>query len=160
MAEVFILLGGNVGDKCKIFTKTREMINDRIGNLTKSSSIYVTEPWGFDSELFWNQALVVETRLLPLEILDVAQSIETTMGRIKTSKYYEPRTMDIDLLFYDDLLLDTPRLTLPHPKIAERRFVLVPLNEIEPYKRHPVTGLTISELLISCTDLLKVEKLP
>lgn len=160
MAEVFILLGGNVGDKCKIFTKTREMINDRIGNLTKSSSIYVTEPWGFDSELFWNQALVVETRLLPLEILDVAQSIETAMGRIKTSKYYEPRTMDIDLLFYDSLLLDTPRLTLPHPKIAERKFVLVPLNEITPERRHPVTGLTISELLISCTDLLKVEKLP
>jgi 2-amino-4-hydroxy-6-hydroxymethyldihydropteridine diphosphokinase len=160
MAEVFILLGGNVGDKCKIFTKTREMINDRIGNLTKSSSIYVTEPWGFDSELFWNQSLVVETRLLPLEILDVAQSIEKAMGRIKTSKYYEPRTMDIDLLFYDDLLFDTPQLTLPHPKIAERRFVLVPLNEIAPYKRHPVTGLTISELLISCTDLLKVEKLP
>jgi 2-amino-4-hydroxy-6-hydroxymethyldihydropteridine diphosphokinase len=160
MAEVFILLGGNVGDKCKIFTKTREMINDRIGNLTKSSSIYVTEPWGFDSELFWNQALVVETRLLPLEILDVAQSIETTMGRIKTSKYYEPRTMDIDLLFYDDLLLDTPRLTLPHPKIAERRFVLVPLNEIAPDKHHAVTGLTIRELLFLCTDLLNVEKLP
>jgi 2-amino-4-hydroxy-6-hydroxymethyldihydropteridine diphosphokinase len=160
MAEVFILLGGNVGDKRKIFTETREMIDDRIGNLTKSSSIYVTEPWGFDSELFWNQALVVETRLLPLEILEITQSIEKAMGRLKTSQYYETRTMDIDLLFYDSLLLDTPRLTLPHPKIAERRFVLVPLNEIEPDKRHPVTGLTISELLISCTDLLKVEKLP
>ena len=160
MAEVFILLGGNVGDKRKIFTETREMINDRIGKLTKSSSIYATEPWGFDSDLFWNQALLVETRLLPLEILDIAQSIETAMGRVKTSKYYEPRTMDIDLLFYDDLLFDTPRLTLPHPKIEERRFVLVPLNEIEPDKRHPVTGLTISELLISCNDLLKVEKLP
>ena len=160
MAEVFILLGGNVGDKRKIFTKTREMINDRIGNLTKSSSIYVTEPWGFDSELFWNQALLVETRLLPLEILDVTQLIETTMGRIKTSKYYEPRTMDIDLLFYNGLLMDTPRLTLPHPKIAERRFALVPLNEIAPERRHPVTGRTISDMLISCTDPLKVEKLP
>ena len=160
MAEVFILLGGNVGDKRKIFTETREMINDRIGKLTKSSSIYAREPWGFDSDLFWNQALLVETRLLPLEILDIALSIETALGRIKTSKYYEPRTMDIDLLFYDDLLFDTPRLTLPHPKIEERRFVLVPLNEIAPERRHPVTGLTISELLISCNDLLKVEKLP
>jgi 2-amino-4-hydroxy-6-hydroxymethyldihydropteridine diphosphokinase len=92
-------------------------------------------------------------------MLDVAQSIEAAMGRIKTSKYYEPRTMDIDLLFYDGLLLDTPRLTLPHPKIAERRFALVPLNEIAPERRHPVTGRTISDLLISCTDLLKVDKL-
>ena len=160
MAEVYILLGGNVGDKCKIFTETREMIGDCIGNLTKSSSIYVTEPWGFESDLFWNQALVIETLLLPLEILQITQSIETAMGRIKIVEYYEPRTMDIDLLFYDDLLMETPELTLPHPRIAERKFVLVPLNEIAPEKRHSVNGLTVREMLNICNDPLKVEKLP
>ena len=159
MAEVFLLLGGNVGDKHKIFTETRIMIDNCIGNLTKRSSIYATEPWGFESELFWNQVLVIETSILPIEILDITQSIEKTMGRIKTTNFYEARTMDIDLLFYDDLLLNMPRLTLPHPKIAERKFVLVPLNEIVPEKRHPVTGLTIIEMLKTCNDLLKVEKL-
>ncbi|MEI6141635.1 MAG: 2-amino-4-hydroxy-6-hydroxymethyldihydropteridine diphosphokinase [Mariniphaga sp.] len=159
MAEVFLLLGGNVGDKHKIFAETRIMIDNCIGNLTKRSSIYATEPWGFKSELFWNQVLVIETSLLPLDILDITQSIEKSMGRIKTTDIYESRTMDIDLLFYDGLLLDTPRLTLPHPKIAERKFVLVPMNEIVPEKRHPQTGQTIGEMLKVCKDPLKVDKL-
>ena len=157
MAEVFILLGGNVGDKRKIFTETIQMIGESIGNPTKISSIYDTEPWGFDSEPFWNQALVIETMLLPLEILDLTQAIETSMGRIRSRGSYESRPMDIDLLFYDDLILHTPRLTLPHPKIAERRFVLVPLNEISPLKRHPLSGNTISEMLLICEDPLRVE---
>ena len=158
MAEVFILLGGNVGDKRKIFTETRKMIGESIGKSTKLSSIYDTEPWGFDSEPFWNQALVIETMLLPLEILDLTQAIETSMGRIRSTGFYESRPMDIDLLFYDNLLVNFPRLTLPHPKIAERRFVLAPLNEIAPLKRHPVFGLTIREMLRSCNDPLKVKK--
>ena len=103
--------------------------------------------------------MVIETSLLPLDILDITQSIEKSMGRIKTTDIYESRTMDIDLLFYDGLLLDTPRLTLPHPKIAERKFVLVPMNEIVPEKRHSQTGQTIGEMLKVCKDPLKVDKL-
>ena len=134
------------------------MIGDCIGKSTKLSSIYDTEPWGFESEPFWNQVLVIETMLLPFEILNLTQAIETKMGRVRSSGYYESRPMDIDLLFYDDLILNTPRLTLPHPKIAERRFVLEPLNEIAPLKHHSVTGYTISEMLRMCNDHLRVEK--
>lgn len=159
MAEVYILLGGNVGDKSNIFDKTRKQIGERIGPITKRSSVYVTEPWGFKSDLFWNQALITETALLPHEVLKQTQSIEIDMGRIIKSGHYIARVMDIDLLFYDDVQLNTPDLTLPHPKISERRFVLVPLNEIAPEKLHPVSGLKVQEMLLLCTDELSVERM-
>lgn len=158
MAEVYILLGGNVGDKRKIFEGTIYLIGEMIGAVLKSSSLYETEPWGFTSDLFWNQALIVETSLLPEETLEQALTIEKLMGRAKGPKRYEARTMDIDLIFYGDLRLNTPRLILPHPRMAVRRFVLAPLDEIAPDKCHPVIGLSIKEMLKLCTDPLKVWK--
>ena len=159
MNEVFILLGGNLGDKSKIFEETKKLIGERVGLVTKQSSVYVTEPWGFDSELFWNQAIIVETTLNPHEILHQTQTIERSMGRANKSTHYEARTMDIDLLFYNDLKLNTSDLVLPHPKIAERKFVLIPLNEIAPEKCHPVSGLKVEEMLRLCSDPLKVERI-
>jgi len=158
MNEVFILLGGNVGDKSKIFDETRKLIGERIGFITKHSSVYITESWGFESDLFWNQALVLETALSPHELLYQTQAIEIEMGRIRKSDHYEPRIIDIDILFYDDLQLNTPDLTLPHPKIGLRKFVLAPLNEIAPDKVHPVSGLKVQEMLGICPDLLTVSQ--
>lgn len=159
MNEVFILLGGNLEDKSKIFEATRKLIGERIGLITKQSSVYVTEPWGFDSELFWNQAIIAKTTLNPHEILLQTQLIEKLMGRVKNSDHYEARVMDIDLLFYNDLVLNTPYLTLPHPKIGDRKFVLIPLNEIAPNKYHPVSGLKVEEMLRLCSDQLNVERI-
>ena len=159
MNEVFILLGGNLGDKSKIFEETKKLIGERVGLVIKQSSVYVTEPWGFDSEQFWNQAIIVETTLNPHEILQQTQTIEKNMGRTNKSTHYEARTMDIDLLFYNDLKLNTSYLTLPHPKIGERKFVLIPLNEIAPGKRHPVSGLKVEEMLRLCADPLNVERI-
>ena len=159
MNEVFILLGGNLEDKSKIFEDTRKLIGERIGLITEQSSVYVTEPWGFESEVFWNQALIVQTSLNPPEILHNTQTIEIMMGRVKKSDQYEARVMDIDLLFYNDLVLNIPDLTLPHPKMGDRKFVLIPLNEIAPNKCHPVTGLKVQEMLRLCSDKLNVERL-
>lgn len=159
MAEVYILLGGNVGDKSKIFEETKKLICERIGLITKQSSVYATEPWGFESDLFWNQAIIAVTALDPIEILEQSQAIEKSMGRTLKSDHYEARTMDIDLLFYDDLQLFTNNLTLPHPKMEERKFVLIPLSEIAPDKRHPGSGLTVSEMLQNCTDPLSVKRI-
>lgn len=159
MAEVYILLGGNLGDKSKIFQATQKLIEERIGRITKRSSVYATEPWGFESEIFWNQAIIVETQLNPVEILKLTQSIESLMGRLKHAVQFEARTIDIDLLFYDDLELNTPYLTIPHPKMGERKFVLVPLNEIAPGKCHPTTGISVKEMLTLCPDRLKVERI-
>ncbi len=159
MAEVFILLGGNVGDKSKLFNKTRKLLGETLGLITKLSSIYATESWGFESELFWNQAIIISTTLDPEQILHQSQTIEKKMGRTNKSALYEARTIDIDLLFYDDVQLETPALTIPHPKIGERRFVLVPLDEIAPDKRHPITGMTVRDMLLKCTDTLKVDRI-
>ena len=156
MSEVSILLGGNQGDKHKIFSETIKLIGETIGKIEALSSVYESEPWGFVSDLFWNQALVVSTPLLPEEVLTRAQDIEYKMGRKRLSDKYEARPIDIDLMFYDDLQINIPRLTIPHPLMAQRRFMLVPLSEIIPEKIHPVTGLTVKEMLFICPDKLKV----
>ena len=159
MSEVLILLGGNQGNKQKIFSETIKLIEKEIGRIKISSSIYETEPWGFVSDPFWNQAIIVETALSPGDTLSCALSIENSLGRKRLSENYEARPIDIDILFYDDLQIDTPNLTIPHPLIAQRRFILVPLTEIAPEKIHPVTGLTIKEMLQICPDKLRVTRL-
>ena len=134
MSEVFLLLGGNVGNKHKIFFETVELIKIRIGTISAASSLYETEPWGFVSDLFWNQALKVNTTMKPEELLDNLLGIENDMGRRRISDEYEARPIDIDIMFYNDSNIDTDRLTIPHPLIGQRKFVLVPLNEIAPDK--------------------------
>jgi 2-amino-4-hydroxy-6-hydroxymethyldihydropteridine diphosphokinase len=156
MSEVLLLLGGNMGNKSEIFCETRKMITSRVGPIILSSSIYETEPWGFVSGLFWNQALQVSTLMDPIELLDSLQSIENLMGRTRTSQGYEARPIDIDILFYDNLVINTPRLIIPHPLIADRKFVLVPLAEIIPNHIHPLTSLSIHQMLQICPDNLKV----
>ena len=159
MAEVFILLGGNVGDKEKIFRETHTLISKTIGSVKKESSVYETASWGFMSENFLNQALIVETSLFPEEVLIETQKIEQMMGRTRNSEDYEARTLDIDLIFYNDLIINTITLTIPHPLMEKRNFVLIPLNEIAPEKKHPVTGKQIQELIHLSGDPLPVTKI-
>lgn len=156
MSEVILLLGGNQGDKHKIFSETIKLISEKIGTIKVLSSVYETEPWGFVSDLFWNQALIVKTLLEPDDILNCVFDIENGMGRKRITKNFEARPIDIDLMFYDDLQIDSRQLTIPHPLIALRRFMLVPLAEIAPEKIHPITGLTINQMLRICPDKLNV----
>ena len=125
----------------------------------KMSSGYATEAWGFESDIFLNQVIILESELEPSEILKRTQLIENELGRSRNSTGYEARTIDIDLLFYDNQIVNTPELTIPHPKIGERRFVLIPLNELVPDKCHPVTGIKIADMLKLCQDTLKVERI-
>lgn len=157
MQKLYLLLGGNLGDKKTIFSEVRMQLNERIGQITAESAIYETEPWGFESDdLFWNQVLEISTDLKPEEVLEQTQQIELNMGRVRKEVQYTSRVIDIDLLFYGNLIINKDNLVVPHPRIQERRFVLVPLCEIAPDFIHPIVQKSITELLHECPDQLKV----
>ncbi len=159
MIKLYILLGGNLGDKKRIFSDVSTLLNDRLGKITSQSAIYETEPWGFESpDLFWNQVLELSTNLSPEEVLAQTQRIETELGRIRKENQYSSRLIDIDILFYGNQIINQENLTIPHPRIQERKFALIPLCEIAPELIHPVFQKSIRQLLVESTDPLKVEK--
>lgn len=158
--QLFMCLGGNLGDKAENFRKTRTMISQKIGREMKLSSIYLTEPWGFDSEHeFWNQVIIVSTGLSPFSVLKKIRAIEERFGRERVPGKYVSREMDIDILFYDSLVLCLQELVIPHPHISERRFVLEPLAETAPDYMHPQTGKCIAEMLRDCKDISRVTRI-
>ena len=135
MAKVYLGLGTNMGDKEMNLRTAVQWINDRIGEVTSLSSFYETAPWGFVSDnSFLNGAVCVETELMPLEVLHRTQAIERELGRTHKSVngVYSDRIIDIDLLLYEDVVMQSPELTLPHPRIGERGFVLAPLRDLFP----------------------------
>ncbi len=161
MIKLYVLLGGNLGDKQQVFSEARTRLSKQVGLITARSVIYETEPWGFQSDdIFWNQALEIATALSPEEILHQTQQIEIDLGRIRKVTQYDSRIIDIDILFYGNQNLRAEKLIIPHPRIQERRFVLVPLCEIAPELIHPVFQKSIRQLLDECTDPLKVEIVP
>jgi 2-amino-4-hydroxy-6-hydroxymethyldihydropteridine diphosphokinase len=146
LSLVYIALGSNLGDRAANLAKAREMLTDDI-QVLKRSSIYQTAPWGYsEQDDFYNQVLECETSLRPLILLNRLKKIEKKMGRKETFRN-GPRVIDLDILFYDDLILKTRRLVIPHPGLHERTFVLVPMAEINPGFVHPELGKTIVELL-------------
>ena len=133
--ELYIALGSNMGDRRSLLNRAIALIEERVGAVQRVSSFIETEPWGFEStNPFLNAAVMVQTTLSPIECLDATQQIERELGRKKKSKggKYHDRPIDIDLLLYGDLKLSTPRLTIPHPHMYERDFVMIPLREIMP----------------------------
>lgn len=152
MANVYLGLGTNLGDKATNLRTAARLINDEIGKVISLSSFYETAPWGFASEhKFLNAAACVETILPPMEVLHRTQEIERTLGRTQKSVggVYHDRLIDIDLLLYDDVILYTPELVLPHPLMTEREFVMKPLVEIASETLHPVLRQTLGELFLN-----------
>lgn len=147
--DVYLGLGSNLGDRGENLRRAIEEIEKRIGEVVAISAFYVTEPIGFSSDnTFLNTACHVRTRLTPMDILHITQQVEREMGRKSKSynKIYSDRTIDIDLLLYDDDIVDTEELILPHPYMHQRSFVLLPLAEIAGEVIHPVLHKAISEL--------------
>ena len=129
---MYLSLGSNLGNKKKNLEDALSLISDLVGHVCRVSSFIETEPWGFDSKnTFLNAACLVETALTPEQCLNITQEIERKLGRTaKSGDSYEDRPIDIDLLSYDNLNINTPELTLPHPRMHEREFVMIPLQEI------------------------------
>jgi 2-amino-4-hydroxy-6-hydroxymethyldihydropteridine diphosphokinase len=159
MKIVFLGIGTNLGSRESNLKEAISRIEKYIGPVSEFSSVYETEPWGFQTRnQFLNMVAKVETKLIPSELLDKILEIESLMGRKRGEKQYSSRVIDIDILLYEDLKIDEKRLKIPHPRMHERRFVMVPLCEIEPEKIHPVLNKSISELLEICEDRSEVKK--
>jgi 2-amino-4-hydroxy-6-hydroxymethyldihydropteridine diphosphokinase len=160
MAEALLALGGNLGDVRATFDRALTMLCDGAGiRLLARSSDYATPPWGVeDQPPFINACVAVETSLTPQALLARAQAVERAFGRDRAHQQrWGPRTLDIDLIAYNDLVLDTQELTLPHPRLFERAFVLVPLAEIAP--EHCIGGIRVREALAQ-VDATGIERLP
>jgi len=160
MNKVFIITGGNIGDRMKNLETAEKMIEQQIGHVIQTSKIYETEAWGInDQPSFYNQVLIVETNFSSDKVIKKILKVEENMGRVRTIKN-AARNIDIDILFFNDDIVNEENLTIPHPQMINRRFVLMPLNEIASAKIHPVYNKSVSQLLTECKDELKVKPLP
>ncbi|MCR5193281.1 MAG: leucyl/phenylalanyl-tRNA--protein transferase [Bacteroidales bacterium] len=161
---VTLLIGGNQGDRVSLLVRAIMEIANSIGTVSVVSPIYETEPWGFEADQnFLNQAVVVDTDLTSMEVLRKALEIEQLLGRVRDDasgsdiqiqkdKHYSSRPIDIDLIFYNNDIVDMPELQLPHPRMHMRRFVLEPLTRVMPFKKHPKLGKSMVQLLDECED--------
>ncbi|AXE18117.1 2-amino-4-hydroxy-6-hydroxymethyldihydropteridine diphosphokinase [Runella rosea] len=150
--SVFLLLGANLGEREATLAKATDLISERIAPVMLQSHLYETAPWGVtDQPAFLNQVISIETILTPEELLSQTLEIEKQLGRERRLRW-GARVIDIDMLYYSDQILDTENLHLPHPRLHQRRFTLVPLAEIAPDFLHPVLHKTNQELLNECTD--------
>ena len=158
MNVVYLLLGSNLDDRSASLNQARKKISSKIGRITRESSIYESEPWGFQADkYFLNQVIRIETDFAPSEILQEILNIELILGRKRhTSRRYSSRLIDIDILFFNDEIIREDNLTIPHPGIPERMFTLLPLSEIDNSFIHPVSCKTIGELIRECADPLNV----
>ncbi len=159
MKGIYLVLGSNLGEKLSSLKYAEKRISESIGGIINQSFYYETEPWGYDQQpAYLNQVIQITTELKPHELLLKLNNIEKEMGRVRYIKWHE-RVIDIDILYYHDLVIKSEMLTIPHPEIPNRLFVLVPLNDIAADELHPESGKTQRELLLACKDNLNVKRL-
>ena len=158
MNEAYLLTGGNTGNRLQFINAAAEAIKNECGSIVKKSAVYQTAAWGIkDQNSFLNQALKLSTLLSAYELLDCLLQIEQKMGRVRDRKY-GPRIIDIDILLFNDEVIDSRTLKVPHPELPNRRFALQCLCDIAPKKIHPVYKKTIRQILQECADPLTVDK--
>jgi len=159
MSVIYLLLGANLGDRFSQLSNAFKGIEERVGPIINFSAIYETAAWGREGDpSYLNQVLCITTNLAPHELLKTVNEIEMALGRTRQLQW-ESRLIDIDILFYDEMILNDPNLIIPHPYIHKRKFTLVPLAEIASEYIHPVLLKTVKQLLAGLSDPLDVVKL-
>jgi 2-amino-4-hydroxy-6-hydroxymethyldihydropteridine diphosphokinase len=160
MNKVYLSLGSNRGGRTANLKRAIDLLTEWAGNVITLSSLYETPPWKMEDETdFLNQVVLLETALPAQELIDMLILIESMMGRVRSSKKYEPRKIDIDILFFNNEVITTEELTVPHPLMQERKFVLTPIAEIAPEFIHPVLKKSMVQLLDECQDKSEITKL-
>lgn len=160
MNKVVLLLGSNLGDGQLLFQQVISLIDERLGKLELQSALYQSPPWGFEHENdFINQVLIMNTEKDAEEVLQSCLQIEVDLGRKRTAQGYGARTIDIDVLFVNDEVMETESLVLPHPRLHLRKFTLLPLVELIPDFVHPTLQKSMQELLVACEDNSEVRKI-
>lgn len=158
MNEAYLLTGTNLGDRSANLRLANELINQRCGEIIRYSSVYETEAWGkTDQPPFLNQALCINTQFNPFDLLSGLLSVEKGLGRVRNEKY-GPRIIDIDIIFFNHAVINGAKLQIPHPEMQRRLFVLLPLSEIASEYVHPLSYVSVQELLRRCSDQLTVKK--
>ena len=152
MSKVYLSIGSNKGNRSALINKAIDKIEKKIGIIISRSSIYQSKSWGFDSNDFYNICLLIDTDIEPKSLLINLKKIEKSMGREDIDGSYSDRFIDIDILFYDDIIIDSEDLKIPHPKIEKRKFVLIPMLELVDDYVHPIFNKTIKELEKDCDD--------
>ncbi len=157
MNTAYLILGGNKGNRSENLKNALETLGKRAGEVLKKSEVYSTKAWGNTKQPdFLNQVICLRTFLTARELLNMALAIEESLGRVRTEQKWTERTMDIDILYYNDEIINTADLKIPHPYIKDRKFVLIPLAEIAKEFIHPVTGNSTEKMLKECNDNLEV----
>ena len=152
MSKVYLSIGSNKGNRSVLINKAIDEIEKKIGKIISRSSMYQSKSWGFDSNDFYNLSLLIDTDIEPKSLLINLKKIEKSMGREDIDGSYSDRFIDIDILFYDNIIIDSEDLKIPHPKIEIRKFVLVPMLEIADDYVHPILNKTIRQLYNECDD--------
>ena len=152
MSKVYLSIGSNKGNRSVLINKAIDEIEKKIGKIISRTSIYQSKSWGFDSNDFYNLSLLIDTDIEPKSLLINLKKIEKSMGREDIDGSYSDRFIDIDILFYDNIIIDSEDLKIPHPKIEIRKFVLVPMLEIADDYVHPILNKTIRQLDNECDD--------
>ena len=152
MSKVYLSIGSNKGNRSVLINKAINEIEKKVGIIISRSSIYQSKSWGFDSNEFYNLCLLIDTDIVPKSLLINLKKIEKSMGREDIDGSYSDRLIDIDILFYDNIIIDSEDLKIPHPKIEIRKFVLVPMLEIADDYVHPILNKTIRQLDNECDD--------
>jgi len=156
--KIYLLLGSNIGNREQKFAQAKKHIDKKLGKIIRQSKLYQTAAWGkTDQADFLNQVIIIESRFSADKIMSSILDIEEKLGRIRTEKN-APRTIDIDILFFNKDIIRQNNLSVPHPEIQNRRFVLIPLNELSPNLKHPVFNKSIHYLLKKSKDKLDVKK--
>jgi 2-amino-4-hydroxy-6-hydroxymethyldihydropteridine diphosphokinase len=157
--QVYLCIGGNLGEREENLEETRMFVTFNMGDILAQSSVYESPAWQMENEpAFLNQVLLIETELSPKDLLAEIRELEEYYGRERSTEAYLSREMDVDVLFYGDFVSDDPKFVVPHPRMQDRKFVLVPLREIAPEFMHPVLNKSVTQMLADCTDTAEVKE--